>query len=87
MARSWTDLTFNLDGDESLLVTTHEETTMKVSLHCSGSHHKMDGTGFSIHFTYDHLPVLERLVKELNNMKTLDEQANIALAQEEMLAV
>ena len=80
--KAWTDVTFELDGSERLLlVTAHDETTMQVSLHAPG--YSMDGMGFDIRFTTAHIPAIAKLLEELQSMKALENRANAQLALED----
>lgn len=84
--KAWTDITFDLEGGERLLVTTHEETTMQVSLHAPGYLSDMDGQGFDIRFTTAHIPVLTELLEALQKLKTLENSIQAALVAEDLAA-
>ncbi|MGB3533284.1 MAG: hypothetical protein WBA13_07180 [Microcoleaceae cyanobacterium] len=67
MLRTWTDTHYQLETDDWLYITTHDELG-SASLVCPG--YSRDGEGFSIHFTSAHTEILERLVTALQSLKT-----------------
>lgn len=70
MLRTWTDTHYRLEQEDWLYITTHEEHN-SASLVCPG--YARDGEGFSIHFTTDHIEMLEKLLGVLRILKTQEE--------------
>ena len=65
MAQSWTDTTYKLDGTEITILTIHEGFN-QVSLYVPG--YSLDGRGFSIYFSADHIELLEDLLVKLQQV-------------------
>lgn len=65
MAQTWTDTTYKLDGTEMTILTTHEGLN-QVSLYIPG--YSLDGRGFSVYFSQDHIELLEDLLSKLKQL-------------------
>ncbi len=65
MAQTWTDTTYKLDGTEMTILTAHEGLN-QVSLYIPG--YSLDGRGFSVYFSQDHIELLEDLLSKLKQL-------------------
>ena len=65
MAQTWTDTTYKLDGTEITILTIHEGFN-QVSLYVPG--YSLDGRGFSVYFSADHIELLEDLLAKLKQV-------------------
>ncbi len=69
MAQTWTDTTYKLDGTEMTILTTHEGFN-QVSLYVPG--YSLDGRGFSVYFSVDHIELLEDLLDKLKQIDRIN---------------
>lgn len=73
MAQTWTDTTYKLDGTEMTILTTHEGLN-QVSLYIPG--YSLDGRGFSVYFSQEHIELLEDLLSKLKRVGGLSVDVN-----------
>ncbi len=73
MTQTWTDTTYQLDGTEMAILTTHEGLN-QVSLYIPG--YSLDGRGFSVYFSQDHIELLEDLLSKLKQLGGLSVGVN-----------